>query len=194
MPVRESLLIRRMKEDYRGGGYYCGLIRADGAERLMLHGGRWAAAMPYSEAGRELRAAIVRHTGELPGRPALVRKDAVQLQMAGELERTYAELFRRTPDMQPCWETGLYLGERAIWQDRSGRCSLFEDSAAGLLAPMDGVPLERETDGRRLLMTDGESRLLAWAGDVPPGKQELLDYLSRHDWTEGGAADAGAGA
>ncbi len=184
MPINERALLRQLRENFKGAGYRVGTMMRGGIEWLMLNGMQWAVALPYSEAGKELKAQIVSHTGDMPGKPVKVQKEAVQLEIAGELEKTFASVFSVTSDMVPCRQTGLWLGEQLIWQDSSGRCSLFEPEMTDLICPFDGDPLERVTDGRRMILTDGESKVFVLSRGAKDSQQEMLDYLSHHDWAD----------
>ncbi|MDN0033088.1 hypothetical protein QVN85_09245 [Oscillibacter valericigenes] len=184
MPINEKSLIRQMRVNFKGAGYRVGTLMRGGVECLMLNGMQWAVALPYSEAGKDLKAQIVSHTGEMPGKPVKVQKDGVQLEMAGELEKTFASVFAVTSDMVPCRKTCLWLGEQLIWQDSSGRCSLFSPEMTDLIFPFDEDPLERMTDGRRMILTDGEAKAFALSRGAKDSQQEMLDYLSCHDWAD----------
>lgn len=184
MPVNERALLRQMREGFKGAGYRCGTVMNGGVEWLMMNGMSWAVATPYREASKDLKAAIVLHTGEMPGKAVKAQKDAVQLELDGELEKTYCHIFQTTSDMLPCRKTCMSLGELEIWQDSSGRCNLFSPELTGLILPMDEDPLERITDGRRMLLTDGETKVFALAKTPPENRQELLDYLAQKDWAD----------
>lgn len=184
MPINERALLRQLRDNFKGAGYRVGLVMRGGVEWLMLNGMQWAVALPYSEAGKELKAQIVSHTGEMPGKPVKVQKETIQLEMAGELEKTFASVFTENSSMVPCRQTCLYLGEQQIWQDSSGRCSLFEPEMTGLIVPSEEEPLERVTDGVRMILTDGESKVFVLSRGAKDNQQDLLDYLSRHDWAD----------
>ena len=182
MPISERALLRQMRENFKGAGYRVGLVMRGGVQWLMLNGMQWAVALPYSDAGKELKAQIVSHTGEMPGKPVKAQKETVQMEMDGELEKTFSNVFTENSSMVPCRQTCLYLGERQIWQDSSGRCSLFEPGFTGLIVPTEEEPLERVTDGRRMLLTDGEVKVFVLSPGAKDSQQEMLDYLGRHDW------------
>lgn len=78
MPINEKSLIRQMRVNFKGAGYRVGTLMRGGVEWLMLNGMQWAVALPYSEAGKDLKAQIVSHTGEMPGKPVKVQKDSQQ--------------------------------------------------------------------------------------------------------------------
>lgn len=182
MPINEKALLRQMKASFKGAGYRVGLVMRGGVQWLVLDGERWGETLPYARAGKELKAQIVSHTGEMPGQPVKAQAEGVQLEVDGELQRVVSHVFAETSAMAPVKRTCLYLGDREIWQDGSGRCSLFESGLTGLLIPTEEELLERIMDGRRMLLTDGEARAFVLTVEAKENQQELLDYLGRRDW------------
>lgn len=136
--IDEKRLMSRMKENYRKGGYRVGNIMDSGRELLTVSGETWYAAVPAVEASNDLKALIVQHTGQLPGRAVTVQRDGgVQMMMSGELEKIRKDAMSKLMEAQICGKTPLTLGGYEIWQSENGRCAMFSPEVTGIFTPGD---------------------------------------------------------
>ena len=185
MPVNERALMRRMKENYRAGGYKVGAWLEDGQEILSVAGGTWYVRLPLDEAGNELRALVVQHTGAMPGREVSVqKKTGAQLMVEGELRQLRGECLRRMGEERACSPTPLTLDGYGVWQDDAGRCRLFDPELTGIFA------LDRQidacgTDGSVLRMQGAGRELLVMGVRTQEEQAAELEHLSGLIWVSG---------
>lgn len=181
--VNEKALMRQMRENWRGSGYRVGTIMISGQELLMIAGVTWAVAMPAREAGNELKAQIVRHTGQMPGRCVKVQKDSgAQLEIDGDLGALYQTLFGRSASARACRETEVSLGGCTVWQDESGRCLLFDGGKTGMVMEDPDTPMERVMEEQCLILDSGFGKLYLLAVKPNFQQEEQLRWMAGFSW------------
>ena len=182
--IDEKMLMRRMKENYRAGGYRVGTMMESGRELLAVSGGTWYAVLPLAAAGNDLKALIVLHTGAMPGRAVTVQKDSgVQLMMSGELAKIRTDCLAGACGAKRCGRTPLLLGGYEIWQDGSGRCALYDGALTDIFALSDDET-EQTMSESNLYLRDCEGELLVAAVECRGHQGEMLEHLSGYTWAE----------
>lgn len=185
--ISEKKLIARMRELYKTAGYRVGNVMMDKAEWLIVAGSGWLVKLPAADAGRLLKAQIVLHTGELPGKPVMVQTESgVQTMIDGELEKMARDMFAMRKDMEPCQPTALTLRGREVWQDENGRCCLFSGDLTTIVQKEEDLPVERITNGRYMILDCGIGAAVIMGTVSKAEEQAQLEHLSQFDWTGGG--------
>lgn len=180
--INERQLIRTMNGCYKKAGYRVGVVRNDDGTRLVICGGDWLAAMEMQAISNDLKALIVQHTGEMPGRAVLAKnEDGTQLLLLGELEKIQKDALAAEDGMESADRTPLHLRGYEIWQGDSGECRIFDPGLTNLFQADDGLPDRRM--GARYLCLEGIGGAV-YISEEPGGSedQDQLRYLAGRRW------------
>jgi len=187
--INERQLIRTMNGCYKKAGYRVGVVKSDDGTRLVICGGDWLVRMEPQAVSNDVKALVVLHTGELPGRAVLAKdKDGPQFLIAGELEKILRETAETDEQMESAGQTPIQLRGLEIWQGDSGECRLFEPALVNIFEEDDGLPDRRMSAQSLCLEGIGGA---VYLHPAPGGSedQEQLRYLSGRRWVGTGGKE-----
>lgn len=188
MVVNEKVLVREMKDAFKGWGY--SVLRLPGDKWVIKSQDNWTVYIDgQNNVPNEVLALIVLHMGELPGSEHCYRiykmeksvcVQRVEYRMAAEDWAAW-EKMREETDPKEVRRTSLVYGRRRVWQQlESGQILLIDPRFEGL---MDiGGDSQIITVGQNIYL-EGEISCVYISRARGGANEDLLEHLAQVKWT-----------
>ena len=190
MVVNDKVLVREMKEAYKGWGYTVMVMPDD--KWVFSSKDKWIVEIDgQNNVPNEVLALIVLHMGELPkwqtcqriyksDKGACIQKEVYKVEAENYL--SFGKMKEESDDFPvEVRRTALVYGRRRVWQQKEGGQILLMDPRYEGLMEIDGKSLVRAV-GQNIYL-EGEISCVYISRARGGANEELLEHLAQVKWT-----------